>query len=61
MTVTKDQTNVKTLTLQMDGELVEFTEGETIYEVADRHRKDIPTLPFVTTNDSRLLEPVACA
>ena len=34
------------LTMTLDGERVEFTRGETIYEVADRHRKDIPTLCY---------------
>ena len=37
-------------TVKLDGETVTFTEGETIYEVAKRQRKDIPTLCY----DSRL-------
>ena len=34
------------LTMTMDGEKVEFTRGETIFEVAERHRKEIPTLCY---------------
>ncbi|NNF26084.1 MAG: molybdopterin-dependent oxidoreductase [Gemmatimonadetes bacterium] len=34
------------LTMMLDGEKVEFTRGETIFEVAERHRKDIPTLCY---------------
>ncbi|MGI9628085.1 MAG: 2Fe-2S iron-sulfur cluster-binding protein [Longimicrobiales bacterium] len=34
------------LTLTMDGEQVGFTRGETLYEVAERHRKEIPTLCY---------------
>ncbi|MDE2795432.1 MAG: 2Fe-2S iron-sulfur cluster-binding protein, partial [Gemmatimonadota bacterium] len=34
------------LTMTLDGEKVAFTRGETIYEVAERHRKDIPTLCY---------------
>jgi len=37
-------------TVKLDGETITFTEGETIYEVAKRQRKDIPTLCY----DSRL-------
>jgi predicted molibdopterin-dependent oxidoreductase YjgC len=33
-------------TIWLDGEPVPFTPGETIYEVAERHRKDIPTLCY---------------
>ena len=36
--------------MTLDGEEITFTEGETIYEVAERHRKNIPTLCY----DSRL-------
>ena len=43
-------TEVKTHKLTLDGVAVAFTEGETIYEVASRHKKDIPTLCY----DSRL-------
>ena len=34
------------LTMTLDGEKVEFTRGETIFEVAERHKKDIPTLCY---------------
>ena len=50
------QTVTGTATLTMDGEEVTFTEGETLYEVAERHRKDIPTLCY----DPRL-EPFGAA
>ena len=43
-------TEVKTHQMTLDGTQVEFTEGETIYEVSSRHEKDIPTLCY----DSRL-------
>jgi predicted molibdopterin-dependent oxidoreductase YjgC len=33
-------------TLVLDGDKVEFTRGETLLEVADRHKKDIPTLCY---------------
>jgi predicted molibdopterin-dependent oxidoreductase YjgC len=33
-------------TLTLDGQEVPFTPGETIYEIAQRHRKDIPTLCY---------------
>ncbi len=33
-------------TLTLDGERVTFTPGETLYEVAQRHGKDIPTLCY---------------
>lgn len=36
----------KTLTLTLDGDEVTFSEGETLYEVARRHRKDVPTLCY---------------
>jgi predicted molibdopterin-dependent oxidoreductase YjgC len=38
--------NGRTTTLILDGEKVSFAPGETIYEVAERHRKDIPTLCY---------------
>jgi predicted molibdopterin-dependent oxidoreductase YjgC len=48
-----DQTGTKrpiaeteTLTLNLDGEMVSFAEGETIYEVAERQRREIPTLCY---------------
>jgi len=34
------------LTLTMDGERVDFARGETLYEVAERNRKEIPTLCY---------------
>ncbi|MYA10020.1 MAG: molybdopterin-dependent oxidoreductase [Gemmatimonadetes bacterium] len=34
------------LTMTLDGEKVAFTRGETVYEVAERHRKEIPTLCY---------------
>ena len=37
---------VQTLTLSLDGEEVRFTEGETIYQVAERHRREVPTLCY---------------
>ncbi len=33
-------------TMILDGEEVPFTPGETIYEVAERHRREIPTLCY---------------
>ena len=47
---------VKTATMTLDGEEVTFTPGETIYEVANRHRKEIPTLCY----DPRLESFGAC-
>ena len=34
------------LTLLLDGEEVPFARGETIYEVAERHQREIPTLCY---------------
>ena len=36
----------QTATITLDGEEVAFTEGETIYEIAERNRKQIPTLCY---------------
>jgi predicted molibdopterin-dependent oxidoreductase YjgC len=36
--------------ISLDGDEVDFTPGETIYEIAERHRKEVPTLCY----DSRL-------
>ncbi len=36
----------RTLTMTLDGEKVSFAPGETVYEVAERNRKDIPTLCY---------------
>ena len=33
-------------TITLDGEEVSFTEGETLYEISERNRKDIPTLCY---------------
>lgn len=33
-------------TLALDGETVSFSPGETLYEVAERHRREIPTLCY---------------
>ena len=33
-------------TMVIDGQEVSFTPGETIYDVAERHRRDIPTLCY---------------
>ena len=35
-----------THTMTLDGNEVEFTDGETIYQVAKRHQKNIPTLCY---------------
>lgn len=43
-------------TLTLDGEQVTFSPGETIYEVAQRHRKHVPTLCY----DPRLEPFGAC-
>ena len=34
------------LTLFLDGEEVPFSRGETIYEVSERHEREIPTLCY---------------
>lgn len=47
---------VKTGTLTLDGAKVEFTLGETLYEVARRHQKEVPTLCY----DDRLEPFGAC-
>jgi len=39
-------TDAKLLTLSLDGEDVTFTPGETIYEIATRRGRDVPTLCF---------------
>jgi len=45
-----------TTTLMLDGTQVKFTDGETIYQIAERHRKEIPTLCY----DPRLEAFGAC-
>ena len=42
--------------MTIDGELVEFRDGETIYEVAERCQREVPTLCY----DSRLEAFGAC-
>ena len=57
MTATQNGVNAaQELTLTLDGEIVSFTLGETIYEVARRHGKFIPTLCY----DPRLEPFGAC-
>ena len=34
------------LTLTLDGEAITFNQGETLYQIAERHRKDVPTLCY---------------
>ncbi len=48
--------NVRVCTMTLDGKPVEFREGETIYEIAVRHRKEVPTLCY----DPRLEAFGAC-
>ena len=43
MIATKTQYDLR---MTLDGKEVSFAEGETIYEVATRHRKEIPTLCY---------------
>jgi predicted molibdopterin-dependent oxidoreductase YjgC len=44
MLLTRSKVDTRTMTL--DGKDVPFQDGETIYDVALRHRKDIPTLCY---------------
>lgn len=46
----------KVCTMTLDGEPIEFHEGETIYDVAERQRKEVPTLCY----DERLEAFGAC-
>ncbi len=48
--------NLRLCTMTLDGESVKFAEGETIYEVAERHRREVPTLCY----DPRLEAFGAC-
>ena len=48
--------NAKILTVSIDDELVEFRDGETIYEVANRCRREVPSLCY----DPRLEPFGAC-
>ena len=50
------ENEVRVLTLTLDGEAVNFSEGETLYEIAERHRKQVPTLCY----DPRLEAFGAC-
>jgi len=53
MIASKTQFDLK---LTLDGEEVTFTEGETLYEISQRHRKEVPTLCY----DERLEAFGAC-
>jgi predicted molibdopterin-dependent oxidoreductase YjgC len=44
--MTAIESDTKMLTIQLDGEDVSYKEGETIYEVSQRHAKDVPTLCY---------------
>ncbi len=48
--------NTRICTMTLDGDEVKFCEGETIYEVAERHSKEVPTLCY----DPRLEAFGAC-
>ena len=54
--IREDLAGEKLLTMTLDGEIVEFVEGESIYDVANRHRKEVPTLCY----DDRLEAFGAC-
>lgn len=54
--IEKIQEATEVLTMTLDGAEVTFTAGETIYEVAQRHQRDIPTLCY----DPRLEPLGAC-
>ena len=57
MTGLKEQRDEdRILAMTLDGESVTFTAGETIYEIAERQRKEVPTLCY----DSRLEAFGAC-
>ncbi len=57
MTAHRDSlTEIELKTLTLDGEPVSFTEGETVYEIAERHRREVPTLCY----DPRLEAFGAC-
>jgi predicted molibdopterin-dependent oxidoreductase YjgC len=44
--MTSTQTDPKLHTITLDGDEVTFTPGETVFEVSQRHQKDVPTLCF---------------
>jgi formate dehydrogenase alpha subunit len=48
--------SAKVLTMTLDSEPVEFHEGETIFEVSERHKREVPTLCY----DERLEAFGAC-
>src|SRR5688572_7590639 len=56
MTLAEPEVKVRTSKLTLDGVELEFREGETLYEVARRARKDVPTLCY----DPRLEAFGAC-
>ena len=43
-------------TIELDGELVSYEPGETLYQISERHRRDVPTLCY----DERLEPFGAC-
>ena len=49
-------TDKKTLTMTLDGQEASFTDGETIYQIAQRAHKQVPTLCY----DERLEAFGAC-
>ena len=49
-------TEVKTTTIKLDGDEVEFTPGESLYAISKRHAKEVPTLCY----DERLEAFGAC-
>lgn len=53
---TRAVSRTSTSTLLLDGIEVPFTDGETIYQVAERHRREVPTLCY----DPRLESFGAC-
>jgi predicted molibdopterin-dependent oxidoreductase YjgC len=56
MTSTPATKDIATSTLILDGQEISFSEGETLYEVARRHGREIPTLCY----DPRLEPFGAC-
>ncbi len=40
------ESGTATANMTLDGKQVSFTPGETVYEIAERHRKEIPTLCY---------------
>ncbi len=56
MTATEPGLQTGTQTIQLDGEQVTFQPGESLYQVAERHRREVPTLCY----DPRLEAFGAC-